>query len=54
MHGHATGRYQRYEIRAVQGVSGDINYFQTSICSRRTAQETSSTEDAAAVDTGVG
>ena len=54
MHGHATGRYQRYKMRAAQGVSGGVNYFQTSICSRMTAQETSSTEDAAAADTGVG
>ena len=53
IHGHMTGRDQRYEVR---GVSGDVNYFQTSISSRRTAQETSSTEDvaAAAADSGVG
>ena len=54
MHGHATRRYQRYEMRAAKGVSGDVNYFQTSTCSRKTAQETSSTEDATAADTGVG
>ena len=54
MHGHATERYQRYKMRAAQGVSGNVNYFQTSICSRLMAQETSSTEDAAAVDTDEG
>ena len=54
IHGHTTGRDRRYEMRAAQGVSGDVNYFQTSICSHRTAQETSSTEDATAADTGVG
>ena len=54
MHGHATRRYQWYEMRAAQGVGGDVNYFQTSICSRMTAQETSSTEDAMAADTGGG
>ena len=32
IHGHATGRDQRYEMRAAQGGSGDVNYFQTSIC----------------------
>ena len=31
-HGHATGRDQRYEMRAAQEGSGDVNYFQTSIC----------------------
>ena len=54
MHRHATRRYQRYEMGAAQGVGGDVNYFQTKIRSRMTAQETSSTEDATAVDTGVG
>ena len=54
MHGHATRRYQRYEMRAAQGVSGDVNYLQTSICSRMTVQKTSNTEDATALDTGVG
>ena len=54
MHGHATRRYQRYEMRTAQGVGGDVNYFQTSICSRMTAQKTSSTEDATAADTEVG
>ena len=39
---------------AAQGVGGDVNYFQTKIRSRMTAQETTSTEDATAVDTGVG
>ena len=53
MHGHATRRYQRYEMRAAQGVNGDVNYFQTSICSRMTAQETSS-KDETASDTGMG
>ena len=54
IHGHAARRYQRYEMRAALGVGGDVNYFQTSICSRMTAQETSSTEDAMAADTGGG
>ena len=54
IHGHATRRYQRYEMRAAQGVGGVVNYFRTSLCSRMTAQETSSTEDTTAADTGVG
>ena len=54
IHEHATGRDQLYEMRAVQGVSGDVSYFQTNICARRTAQETSGTQDAAAANTGVG
>ena len=54
MHRHATRRYQRYEMGATQGVGGDVNYFQTKIRSRMTAQDTSSTEDAMAADTGGG
>ena len=53
IHGHATGRDQPHEMRAAQGVSGDVNYYQTSICSRRTTHETSGTEDAAATETDV-
>ena len=54
MNGHAAGKDPQHGMRAALGVSGYGDYFQIKICSRRTAQETSSTEDAAAANSGVG
>ena len=53
MNGHATGRDPRHGMRAAQGVNGYVEKFHIKIFSRRTAQETSSTDDAMAANSGV-